>query len=95
MIKTVDSAIRVLDEVKAILKLNVSDAKYKVYEEEIINIMELLKKLKIENLAYIDMWNELYEKIGNYGWELRDQDGLEIMYKIIKRIERKYIGDEK
>ena len=69
---------------------------YKKTREDLISLLKSLesenKKLKKENEAYKEMWGELYEEIGNHGWELRDQDGFEIMTKIIKELEQKYLG---
>ena len=62
----------------------------------IANLLESMesenKKLKQEIEAYKGMWRRLYEEIGNHVWELRDQDGFEIMTKIIKELEQKYLG---
>jgi hypothetical protein len=85
MIKTVDNAIRVLKEVKAILKLNVSDAKYKAYEENIVNIMGLLNKLKKENEAYKEMWKHLTEHVNHWSQHL-DIAGF------MRWLEQKYLG---
>ena len=66
------------------------------FKPELIDLLKSLesenKKLKKENEAYKGMWRRLYEEIGNHGWELRDQDGFEIMTKIIKELEQKYLG---
>lgn len=81
------------DKEKEIIALLKSlQAENKGYETVYKRALLENEKLKKENEAYKGMWRRLYEEIGNHGWELRDQDGFEIMTKIIKELEQTYLG---
>jgi predicted RNase H-like nuclease (RuvC/YqgF family) len=99
----INEAIGYLGKIKDILWPNISNTKYKVYEEKIINIMALLnelkklkslesenKKLKKENEAYKGMWEELPNKLEDVVFN----DCLFELARAMDVLKEKYIGGE-
>jgi|LSQX01.1.fsa_nt_gb hypothetical protein len=102
----INEAIIYLGKIKDILWPNISNAKYKVYEEKIINIMALLnelrklkslesenKKLKKENETYKGIIKEIENDFGN--GILQNENGFGVKLEHLIEIKKqKYLGGE-